>query len=101
MARRPGAPAAYGEDFSFVSPLVKYLLFFFNMLFVYPAPWWRREGGGAGDRAGGSGPGKLRPSKGHASYTKAAGSATAACWRRAPSAAAQPTSSSCFSSGAS
>lgn len=33
MARRPGAPAAYGEDFSFVSPLVKYLLFFFNMLF--------------------------------------------------------------------
>ncbi|XP_053409775.1 tetraspanin-33 isoform X4 [Nycticebus coucang] len=33
MARRPGAPAAYGEEFSFVSPLVKYLLFFFNMLF--------------------------------------------------------------------
>ncbi|XP_008256441.1 tetraspanin-33 isoform X3 [Oryctolagus cuniculus] len=33
MARRPAAPAAYGEEFSFVSPLVKYLLFFFNMLF--------------------------------------------------------------------
>ncbi|XP_015349328.1 tetraspanin-33 isoform X1 [Marmota marmota marmota] len=33
MARRPGAPAPYGEEFSFVSPLVKYLLFFFNMLF--------------------------------------------------------------------
>jgi tetraspanin-33 len=33
MARRPGAPAAYREEFSFVSPLVKYLLFFFNMLF--------------------------------------------------------------------
>ncbi|XP_027631672.1 tetraspanin-33 isoform X5 [Tupaia chinensis] len=33
MARRPGAPAAYGEEFTFVSPLVKYLLFFFNMLF--------------------------------------------------------------------
>ncbi|XP_045367028.2 tetraspanin-33 isoform X2 [Camelus bactrianus] len=33
MARRPGAPAAYGEDFSFINPLVKYLLFFFNMLF--------------------------------------------------------------------
>lgn len=39
MARRPGAPAAYGEEFSFVSPLVKYLLFFFNMLF------WVRLGG--------------------------------------------------------
>lgn len=26
------------------------------MLFVYPAPWWKREEGGAGDRAGGSGP---------------------------------------------
>lgn len=33
MARRPGAPAVSGEEFSFVSPLVKYLLFFFNMLF--------------------------------------------------------------------
>lgn len=33
MARRRGAPAAYVEEFSFVSPLVKYLLFFFNMLF--------------------------------------------------------------------
>ncbi|XP_074171714.1 tetraspanin-33 isoform X3 [Rhinolophus sinicus] len=33
MARRPGAPAAYVEEFSFVNPLVKYLLFFFNMLF--------------------------------------------------------------------
>ncbi|XP_023445919.1 tetraspanin-33 isoform X2 [Dasypus novemcinctus] len=33
MARRPGARAAYGEEFSFVSPLVKYLLFFLNMLF--------------------------------------------------------------------
>lgn len=33
MARRPGVPAAYGDEFSFVSPLVKYLLFFFNMLF--------------------------------------------------------------------
>lgn len=33
MARRPGAPAGYGEEFTFVSPLVKYLLFFFNMLF--------------------------------------------------------------------
>lgn len=33
MARRPRAPAASGEEFSFVSPLVKYLLFFFNMLF--------------------------------------------------------------------
>ena len=32
-------PAAYGEEFSFVSPLVKYLLFFFNMLF------WVRFGG--------------------------------------------------------
>lgn len=35
-------PAAYGEEFSFVSPLVKYLLFFFNMLF------WVRRGGGQG-----------------------------------------------------
>lgn len=42
MARRPGVPAAYGEEFSFVSPLVKYLLFFFNMLF------WVRRGGGSG-----------------------------------------------------
>lgn len=42
MARRPGAPAAYGEEFSFVSPLVKYLLFFFNMLF-----WVRLGGQGA------------------------------------------------------
>ncbi|XP_023592864.1 tetraspanin-33 isoform X2 [Trichechus manatus latirostris] len=33
MARRRGATAVYGEDFSFVNPLVKYLLFFFNMLF--------------------------------------------------------------------
>lgn len=33
-------PAVYGEEFSFVSPLVKYLLFFFNMLF------WVRFGGG-------------------------------------------------------
>lgn len=33
MARRPGGPAVYGEEFSFVSPLIKYLLFFFNMLF--------------------------------------------------------------------
>lgn len=41
MARRPGAPAAYGEEFSFVSPLVKYLLFFFNMLF-----WVSRRGRG-------------------------------------------------------
>ncbi|XP_062839447.1 tetraspanin-33 isoform X2 [Anolis carolinensis] len=32
MAKRPGAPQ-HGEDFSFVSPLVKYLLFFFNMVF--------------------------------------------------------------------
>lgn len=39
MARRPGAPAAYGEEFTFVSPLVKYLLFFFNMLF------WVSRGG--------------------------------------------------------
>lgn len=39
MARRPGVPAVYGEEFSFVSPLVKYLLFFFNMLF------WVRFGG--------------------------------------------------------
>nr|XP_023423047.1 tetraspanin-33 [Cavia porcellus] len=41
MARRPGAPAASGEEFSFVSPLVKYLLFFFNMLFwgaQFPSP---------------------------------------------------------------
>lgn len=42
MARRPGAPAAYGEEFSFVSPLVKYLLFFFNMLF-----WVSLRGRGA------------------------------------------------------
>lgn len=35
-------PAAYGEEFSFVSPLVKYLLFFFNMLF------WVRIGGRRG-----------------------------------------------------
>lgn len=35
MAKRlAGAPVApQGEDFSFVSPLVKYLLFFFNMVF--------------------------------------------------------------------
>ncbi|XP_044533834.1 tetraspanin-33 isoform X2 [Gracilinanus agilis] len=34
MARRSGpAPAVYDEEFSFVSPVVKYLLFFFNMLF--------------------------------------------------------------------
>ncbi|XP_072508886.1 tetraspanin-33 isoform X2 [Notamacropus eugenii] len=34
MARRSGpASAVYGEEFSFVSPVVKYLLFFFNMLF--------------------------------------------------------------------
>ncbi|KAM8978333.1 tetraspanin-33 isoform X2 [Sarcophilus harrisii] len=34
MARRSGpAPAVSGEEFSFVSPVVKYLLFFFNMLF--------------------------------------------------------------------
>ncbi|XP_041110891.1 tetraspanin-33 isoform X2 [Polyodon spathula] len=32
MARRP-AVREYGEDFSFVSPVVKYLLFIFNMLF--------------------------------------------------------------------
>lgn len=44
MARRPGVPAAYGEEFSFVSPLVKYLLFFFNMLF------WVRFGGSGGTR---------------------------------------------------
>uniref|UniRef100_A0A8D0L161 Uncharacterized protein n=1 Tax=Sphenodon punctatus TaxID=8508 RepID=A0A8D0L161_SPHPU len=35
MARQlvggPGLP--HGEDFSFVSPVVKFLLFFFNMLF--------------------------------------------------------------------
>lgn len=43
MARRPGVPAVYGEEFSFVSPLVKYLLFFFNMLF-----WVRFGGGGQG-----------------------------------------------------
>ncbi|XP_042325873.1 tetraspanin-33 isoform X1 [Sceloporus undulatus] len=38
MAKRVGAPQQqqqpfHGEDFSFVSPLVKYLLFFFNMVF--------------------------------------------------------------------
>ncbi|XP_015443894.1 tetraspanin-33 isoform X4 [Pteropus alecto] len=33
MAGRPRAPTAYQEEFSFVSPLIKYLLFFFNMLF--------------------------------------------------------------------
>lgn len=35
MARRPvgGSVARHGEDFSFVCPLVKYLLFFFNMIF--------------------------------------------------------------------
>uniref|UniRef100_A0A4X2K2E2 Tetraspanin n=1 Tax=Vombatus ursinus TaxID=29139 RepID=A0A4X2K2E2_VOMUR len=34
MARRSGpAPAVNREEFSFVSPVVKYLLFFFNMLF--------------------------------------------------------------------
>lgn len=37
-------PAAYGDEFSFVSPLVKYLLFFFNMLF------WVRFGGSGGTR---------------------------------------------------
>ena len=47
MARRAGAPAAYGEDFSFVSPLVKYLLFFFNMLF------WVSLGGYRGTWAAG------------------------------------------------
>ncbi|XP_067173698.1 tetraspanin-33 isoform X2 [Apteryx mantelli] len=34
MARRAaGAVVPHGDDFSFVSPLVKYVLFFFNMLF--------------------------------------------------------------------
>lgn len=34
MARRAaGGLGPYGDDFSFVSPLVKYVLFFFNMLF--------------------------------------------------------------------
>ncbi|XP_040199177.1 tetraspanin-33 [Rana temporaria] len=33
MARRSAATNVLGEDFSFVSPVVKYLLFFFNMLF--------------------------------------------------------------------
>uniref|UniRef100_A0AAA9TPL1 Derlin n=1 Tax=Bos taurus TaxID=9913 RepID=A0AAA9TPL1_BOVIN len=41
-------------NFLFFGPLG--FSFFFNMLFVYPAPWWKREEGGAGDRAGGSGP---------------------------------------------
>lgn len=47
MARRLGAPAANVEEFSFVSPLVKYLLFFFNMLF------WVSLGGHDGTRAAG------------------------------------------------
>lgn len=47
MARRPGAPAAYVEEFSFVNPLVKYLLFFFNMLF------WVSPGGRGGTWAAG------------------------------------------------
>lgn len=47
MARRPGAPATYVEEFSFVSPLVKYLLFFFNMLF------WVSLGGRSGTCAAG------------------------------------------------
>lgn len=47
MARRPGAPAGYGEEFTFVSPLVKYLLFFFNMLF------WVSRGGLGGTWAAG------------------------------------------------
>ncbi|XP_066038710.1 tetraspanin-33 isoform X2 [Chamaea fasciata] len=34
MARRAGVPAGpLGDDFSFVSPVVKYVLFFFNLLF--------------------------------------------------------------------
>ncbi|NXH92086.1 TSN33 protein, partial [Edolisoma coerulescens] len=34
MARRAAAPAGpLGDDFSFVSPVVKYVLFFFNLLF--------------------------------------------------------------------
>ncbi|XP_007669035.2 tetraspanin-33 isoform X3 [Ornithorhynchus anatinus] len=33
MARKRAASAASGEEFSFVNPVVKYLLFFFNMLF--------------------------------------------------------------------
>lgn len=53
MARRPRAPAAYGEDFSFVSPLVKYLLFFFNMLF------WVSLGGSWGHLGGRAPPGGL------------------------------------------
>ena len=48
MARRPGAPAAYGEEFTFVSPLVKYLLFLFNMLF-----WVSLGGLGGGTWAAG------------------------------------------------
>lgn len=40
MAKRlAGAPVApQAEDFSFVSPLVKYLLFFFNMVFWVSEP---------------------------------------------------------------
>uniref|UniRef100_A0A8C2RHI3 Derlin n=1 Tax=Capra hircus TaxID=9925 RepID=A0A8C2RHI3_CAPHI len=52
-------------NFLFFGPLG--FSFFFNMLFVYPAPWWRREragGRGAEDWAGGGGPGEAEPFQG-------------------------------------
>ncbi|KAF4011548.1 hypothetical protein G4228_003524 [Cervus hanglu yarkandensis] len=49
-------------NFLFFGPLG--FSFFFNMLFVYPAPWWRRERGQGGYRAGGSGPGDAEPLQG-------------------------------------
>uniref|UniRef100_A0A9L0KEG0 Derlin n=1 Tax=Equus asinus TaxID=9793 RepID=A0A9L0KEG0_EQUAS len=71
------------------------------MLFVYPPRAQRagagRGGGGlAGQEAAGAG--RLRPARWPFLYGRPA-SATAACWRRVPSAAARPTSSSCFSLG--
>lgn len=71
MARRPGAPALHAEEFSFVSPLVKYLLFFFNMLFwvspggrggTWAAGHPRRVEGAARDGGGASGDARFKAS---------------------------------------
>lgn len=86
-------------NFLFFGPLG--FSFFFNILFVYPAPCGHRLGGGQARRAGRAPDGETEAPPGGTSYTDAIGSAIAACWKRAPSAAARPTSSSCFSSGAS
>lgn len=87
-------------NFLFFGPLG--FSFFFNMLFVYPAP--KAPGGERGwgrRRPRAAGRGETETPQGGTSYTDAAGSATAACWRRALSVAAPPTSSSCLSSGVS